>query len=207
MIRWESAADLILPRVVDCPWPMARQELALAAREFYSKSLAWRYDMPAFPVQAGLSEYDAVDQLDAEVVRVLSGWIDRDELTPLTADELLAHRARGETGGPPKYVSYVDDSLTLLPAPSQGGAACRVSIALRPTLSTKGLPNQLWADHIVDIVEGARARLHLTQGKPYSDTTLGIEAKTRFDDAVLTEYWKRAKNSTRGRGRVKAYFY
>lgn len=207
MTNWEQAAGLILPDLVDCPWELARDRLINASREFYTRSLAWRSDIDPFPLQANVDTYDAVDTLRSEVVRVLECWVDNQEIEPLTADQFTAERARGPAAGPPEYMSVIGNQFVLLPSPTTDGALCRVSVALRPSFKAVGLDDTLWAQHIEAIVDGAKARLYMSQGKPYTDATLGLESKQRFEDRISTEYWMRARSRARGRGRVRGHFY
>ncbi|MFN8760251.1 MAG: hypothetical protein ACK5XA_15760 [Tagaea sp.] len=208
MIRWNKAVDLLLPELTDCPWPMAESRLILAAREFFTKSGAWRHDLEPFYSYAGIGEYEAMDIPDAEIVRVVLAFFDGNEIEPVTADQWAAIEAKPPyTAGPPKFISYSDELLLVSPAPQDDGKEMRATVTLRPPLNAKGLEDQLWNDYIEAIVEGAKARLYLSQGKPYTETTLAAAASSKFKDAIRTAQWKVAKGQTRGRGRVRAHFF
>lgn len=208
MIRWNKAADLLLPELTDCPWPMAENRLILAAREFFTKSGAWRHTLEPFYSYANINEYEAADIPDAEIVRLILGFYDGRELDPLTPDQWERVSAdQGEVVGQPKYMSYSDELILVHPAPGSDGKEMRATVTLRPQLNAKGLEDQLWNDYIEVIVEGAKQRLYLSQGKPYTEPKLAAAAGARFKEGLKSAQWKIAKGQTRGRGRVKAHFF
>lgn len=207
MKLWRDAAAMILPDLNDCPWEMAQNRLLLTARDFYTRSLAWRHSLEPFLTQAGVDEYDAVDFSGAEVVRVFDAWYGSQPLDPMTADQGQENAADAATSGVPTKISYSDQALYLSPTPAEGGVLVRADVALRPTLAATGLSDSLWALHIEAIVDGAKARLFSAQGKPYTDPNAGTEARFRFEAVIAREYWRTVKASSRGRGRTRAKMF
>ncbi len=206
MKLWRDAAPLILPDLNDCPWEMAQSRLLLAAREFYSRSGAWRYSLEPFVTQANVFEYDAVDFNGAEVVRVLSAWHGSDPLEPLDADTRQMEEANPSTSGTPSKIGYENQAIYLYPTPGEGGVAVRVDVMLQPALDATGLQDWMWSEHIEAIVKGAKARLYATQGKPYTDLTMASLMGQEFKDEISRAYWLTSRASGRGRGRVRAHF-
>lgn len=206
MKPWEDAQDLLLPDLKDCPWPMAQSRLVLAAREFFSRSGTWSATLDPIPSQAGVTEYpEVVPSANMEVVRVRRCFFGTDELTPLTPDEFFS--AVMDPTGMPEYMTVDADVLLLSGAPSESGVSIIVEATFKPSLTNQGLPDDLWAQHIEAIVEGAKSRLYASQAKPYSDLTLAGASRAAFIRLAGIARERASKGSTKARRRVRGTFY
>lgn len=205
MKAWDAAASLVLPDLNDCPWPMARSRLVLAAREFYTRSLAWRHEVEPFDTQPEVAEYDVVDLAGVEVVKLLEAWFGEHALEPLSADRIVEERAGLRHSGTPDMIALAGCTVTLMPTPGDNVMPVRLSVALRPPLDAAGLSDALWAQHIETIAQGAKALLFAAQGKPYSDPSAASKARFEFDAGISREYWRTTKARSRGRGRVRMH--
>lgn len=208
-VLWAEAQSLILPDLKDCPWEMAESRLILAAREFFSRSQAWRGKLDAITSIAGVADYpEIVEQQHVDIVRVLSAYYGDTPIEPLVATDFFEEQREDPgTEARPSFMTVEGDVLYLHRAPLESGVVIHVEATYKPALSATGLPQDLWGQYIEHIAEGAKARLYASQAKPYSDLNLAAAARSVFNREISKAYMRASKGMTRGRRRVQGYFY
>lgn len=204
MKPWADAEYLIAPHVLGASFPLIETMLVESAREFFRRSLAWRDAPEPQNTVIGEREYEVVEIIGAEVERVLVVRVDESEIVPLPASEF--DRLRTSATGSPSYYTFDGLMLLLEPIPSQV-RTLTVEVAYRPSLTSRGLPNELWAAYIDRIAEGAKARIKAMPGRPYSDPAGAVLAMARFDEGVSKAAYRAAKGATRGRLGIRARFF
>jgi hypothetical protein len=208
LLTWDRAADLMLPKLNDCPWPVAKLALIEAAREFYRRSMAWRYDLDPIISAAGVRDYPLVFFKDAEIVKVNVVRFDGDVLDPLSQDQWGKRIAELNQGrGAPTEFTAIDSVLWLHPIPATNGNEIRVNAAFRPALSAVGLYEPQWNAHIEHIIQGAVSKLAATQHKPYTDAKLEGTAGAHFELEIQRAYHAAEKNQTRARTPNRSRYY
>ncbi len=204
MKPWSDAEYLVAPHVLGASWPLIETMLVESAREFFRRSLAWRDAPEPQNTVVGEREYEVVEIIGAEVEKVLVVKVDDSELVPLAASDFDRHRTT--TTGSPSYYTFDGLMLLLEPIPSQV-RTLTVEVAYRPSLTSRGLPNELFAAYIDRIAQGAIARIKTMPGRPYSDPAGAMLALARFDEAVSKAAFRAAKGGTRGRLGIRARFF
>lgn len=175
-IKWEAAKDLILPLIKDCPWPMARQALIRAAREFYRDTLAWAsWSDDVFTI-AGLDEYAPYAGSNVEVVRILKGLVGTTEYVGANERDFGLGKIEQSKQN---LMSWYEDAIHLYPMPVIDDLPVKAYMAVRPTWASTGLPKEQWK-HIDWLIEGALEKLHMTAGKPYTDMKEGLARRELF---------------------------
>lgn len=190
-IPWEKAANLLLVHVSGCEWPMAKQTLINASRQFYELSGAYRVDCSPLVTTQGIGEYDVLDEPHVTVFGLRDVYVghrridDENVLTP--ARFLQFSKARGGTGGSPEMCAWFNDALNLFPVPTLTGEEIQATLLVKPDTDSVGLPKELWDQHIDYLVWGARAELHASFNKPYSSPVDAAVNMSRFTEAANTE--------------------
>lgn len=206
-MNWDDAADLILPDVRDCPWPMARSRLILAAREFCSRTSIWRVALDPIHSVTGVADYpDLLESQQMEVVRVLRAYFGGAKLTPLGPGAFFERRI-DPVSGPPDYMTIEDGAIVLYPAPAESGAEILVEATFKPSLTSTTFPTTLWNQYGEGISEGAKARLYKSPGKPYTDLNMAAVATDAFNAAVGKARVRVDRGMTAPRQRVRARFF
>jgi hypothetical protein len=167
--KWESAADLILPTLRDCPWGFARLQLLLAAREFCERSGAMRVTLDPIKTIAGIADYDTSALKHTSVIKVNTATYNGVPLTRLTQSDYEQRIARSMDPGVPAFVIFDEGSVILYPTPGEAGVEVDISVTLKPSLKSNGLQSEFWEQYIEKIVLRARARCHEAIDKPYSN--------------------------------------
>lgn len=176
---WTDAQDLIMPRLRDCPWPMALMTLRVTAREFFTYTLAWAMWTDDMFTIAGLDEYVPYAGRNVDVFRCLDAMVGKDEYKGANERDFGAAKARGDAT---RLASWFDSAVHVNPMPTVDEIPLRAYVAVRPTHNSTGLPGEQWK-YIDAIVDGAVVRLMRTPNKPYSNPTEAIVIEAEYNRA------------------------
>ena len=208
LVEWNQAQPLILPDLRDCPWEMAQSRLVLAAREFFARSGAWRQELDTTSIQGERDYPELVDLMDAEIVRVKRAFYGTQEIRPMLPTDFFKEVAEDPgTETTPQWMTVVEDTLYLHRAPLESGVLIKAECTFKPALTARGLPADLWNQHIEHIAEGAKARLYASQAKPYTDLNLAAIARDAFNREIGKAMARASRGSTRAARRVRAHFF
>ena len=207
-MKWDDAADLILPDVKDCPWPMAKSRLILAAREFCSRASVWRVALDPILSVAEVADYpDLIESSQMEVVRVLRAYYGGVKLSPLGPGQFFEQLADPVRSGPPEYMTIDGSAIVLHPAPMDDDVQILVEATFKPSLTSTTFPTPLWNQYGEGIAEGAKARLYKSPGKPYTDLNMAAVATDAFNVACGKARVRVDRGMTTARSRVRSRFF
>lgn len=203
MKLWSAFLPEILTVAIGCPIPLAEAKLRQAAIEFFQRTRAWVEWLDPVTSIEGSIEYDLDLPTGSDVARVEKSTVD---------------------GKPIGIASYYDAPYdwTRLDLASQGlvsrdlktfrlgqavaaGLTIQVQVALTPSRTSTGIPDDLYDKYVDDIVHGARYRVLMTPDTPfYKPDLAGIE-KALFEAAIganAVDAW-RGQTANTPRARVK----
>lgn len=189
--------DLAL-HVPGCPNVLMVHELRRAAQAFFSKTRAWRVDQALKPVTAG-TESVVVQPDDAgqDLVEIEGAWYDGHRMEPVTPQTLDAQYVQGwhdHTGTPDRFLSLEPGVLRLYPIP-MGDAATglKLRLVVTPSDAATGLPDDIALRYRDEIHVGAKARLMLMPGRPWSSPDLATVYGQAFGAMVEAASVKAAR--------------
>lgn len=206
MKAWLDAEYLVAPSAPLAPLPELETAVHLAAREYFMKSLAWVYYLDTFPSEAGESEYDVLEVPNTEIVKVLAAHYDGYPLLPLTAADFQGETAKGNSGAA-RAITNRGGTMLIHPAPADDGRTILVQVALRPSLSARGLDDDLWNEHIDRIAPGAIARILEIPGRQYTSPNDAMKKRGEFLDEINRASVRAMKARTRARMPGRPRFY
>lgn len=191
MKLWNAWLPDLLPHVPGCPVIVAEHELRRAAQAFFQQTRAWQVILPAVTVDADQFEVD-VTPVDTtlDLVRVESATYDGRPLGKQTSDVLDAEFTddwTAHTGTPSDYVQMTPNVLRLYPVPvadATTGVVVRAAVA--PGDTSAGLPDDLASRFWDEMHAGAKARLMLYPGKPWTNPELAAVYGQAFSNMVST---------------------
>jgi len=202
--------DLLLPELPGIATPMVDLHLREVARDFCTKTSAWREDLTAIDLVAEQGTYTVATPASSELVRIT-------ELT--VAGELLwrlsdRNEGRQNAGATPKYrpnqppftLSADLTELTLLEVPAAavvGGLV--IKAALKPTVAATTLPDFLKAQHSEAFRHGVLSRLMAMGRKPWTDRDLAMVYDTLWNGAVNFAAYQATVGNTREPQRTKKW--
>jgi len=149
--------------VSGCPSAVIRQALMLAVEDFCRRSRAWRAECPAGNLQEGVSLYTIVPPTGAAVCSL----------------EWLEVGGRKQAEG-----SFVLEAGAVRLANLGPAGAAIVAKSILAPLKTAATVPDLLLEHTEGIASGAKFRLMLQPGKPWSSPELAAYHKRAFEDAI-----------------------
>jgi hypothetical protein len=202
----------ILPDVPGCTADMATNALRNTIIEFCEKSLCYRQTLDPITVQENITDYDLEPPKGYRVQKIMQMWYLGQEMEALAPDGIGlpdAYRINiagyNASKGPPAGYTQKDvDTFSILPIPDQkytNAITMRVALVpLRTVTEVEDFLFELWGE-IIGF--GAKARLMLTPGKPYSNSEAATYNQARFVSGLNDARQRAARGNVRSDLRVQ----
>jgi hypothetical protein len=178
----------IQPELSNCPNELIRDAIRQAAVELCSRSNVWTGVLDPMPLMANYPVIDLDSPSGAEVNTILRVWMPSGPLCPVDMDALINSRPDWLTavGTPSGYLREGQNSLRLYPIPTgnDAGQPVYVRVSYRPKLKVKELPDFLISEWYDALIAGAKARLFLIPGNPWTNAQIAMEARARFNERI-----------------------
>lgn len=184
MKSWVDLYDYALADIPDCSHFMAANALRRAAQEFCARTKAWRVNLGAKRLVAGISAYDFDVEPTQEVCELISATLDGQPIDPLTPEQ-SGSGARG-------VLLLSEREYSVEPTPA-GSAILRMRVALRPSNTATGIEDFLFAAYAKDIGKGAKAELFGMTNQPFSNPGAAQAERGEFDAAIARTALRVAK--------------
>lgn len=195
-----SFTSRLSPHVPGCPHPVLIQNIRDAAIRTCERTLAWRYENPAFALTAGQYKYSFPRPVDTDVQAIFSASIDN---TPLEVLELTAATQLypdwpitttnpttiAEQGSQPRAISQVNlDQFVVLPAPDADKTySMKLFYALKPSRHALDMDEAVFDALERPIMHYALQQLHTLPQVGWADRQLATYHARQFL-ASVTEY-------------------
>lgn len=205
MKTYEQFLDEVMPHVPGCPNAIAINAIRNAAIEFCEKSLVVQRDHELVSVVRNVADYDLEAPTGQVVAKIMRAWFQATPLMPIAPDEVGSirvynARAEGADGpGDPRYIIQKNDTtFSLYPVPKENKPlSIFMRVAMKPSRASTQVEDVLFEDYLETIAAGARARLMLMPGKPYTSPELALANKTLFDQGVNLARHRATMGNTR----------
>lgn len=177
MQAWSAWLPDVLPHVAGCPRLVVLHEVRRAAEEFLRRSRAWQIESDLIPVPAGATSITLTfPDATAELVRIERAYLDGRPLTPFTPTQLNDQVGTAwvdETGVVDGIVQLTPWAVRPYRIPTD---AAVTGLKVMASVCTKegagGMPDDIARMYRDAVTFGARGRLMLIPGKPWSDAKL-----------------------------------
>lgn len=178
MKTYEDFFPDVLPDVPGCPSDVAIRAIRHAVIEFCEKSLIHQITQDPISIRANYSDYDLEAPKGFRVHKVMKAWFKGVELTPVAPDDITTPDTYNTVIGdytpsksePTGYTQKDFDSVSFLPIPNQSHTnAITMRVALVPLRDSTQVEDFLYEQWGEAIASGAKARLMLNPGKPYTN--------------------------------------
>lgn len=203
MKLWAVFLPEVLTLAIGCPIPLAEVKIRQAAIEFFQRTRSWVEWLDPVTSEEGLIDYDLVIPTESDVARIERSTIDGKPI------EIISYLA-----APYDWTLQDLDSQGLVSRDlktfrlGQSVAAdltIQVQVALTPSRTSTGIPDDLYDKYVDDIVHGARYRVLMTPDTPFYRPDLAGVEKALFESAINTnavDAW-RGQTANTPRARVK----
>lgn len=182
---WDQFYPDVLLWTPGCPDILMDQELRRTAREFFSRTLAWRAWLDPITVLAATRNYTLVLPVGAEVVRFERATSDGDKLALLSYRDIGIDVSVQEADEP--GITSSDRKVVWLTKAVPAGVVIKMQATLKPSETAASIPDELFAQHAIAIAQGARARLMMLPDTPFFKPDLAAVAQAEFERAIGTE--------------------
>ncbi|MDO6385581.1 hypothetical protein [Uliginosibacterium sp. 31-12] len=200
MAIWSSWLNDVMPEVPGALLPVVEHAIRRAAQEFFARSKVWKTDRTITP-QAGVPEYSLSPSIDMTPVQIMSAGRLDIYMTDEDMQRCFGTDWRTQTGDPKDLLQLSPASVRLFPIPSEDGAPITVSVAVIPSDSATGIPDEYAVRYRDGIAAGALARLMKSAKKPYTDEAKAAMYQGQFEAAIGQAISDRASGFGRARSR------
>lgn len=207
----------IMIDVLGCPDILVEREIRNSAIDFFRRSQAWRAQLDPISVAANVDTYD-IEQYGSAVEKIIDVFYTGIQLTPKTYGEINAQRklaiatALGITSDSvlPSVKFYAQQNPSQIVLYGMPDASyvdgLLIDAVLVPTRTSTGMDSVI-ADRYWDaIVHGAKHRLMIVPGKPWTDANLAAWHKTQMDNLVDSAGIEAVRGFNNAPIRTKTYF-
>jgi hypothetical protein len=203
-----------LPDLPGCPVELAIQQIRHAAIEWCAETRCWPYEVPAINAVTGTHTYTLTTPTDARVSEILWVWYGGPAgqnvriLYPKATDALASQYQdwRNLANGYPQWITTLGvdvDQVRLVPPPRvMASETLRPLVTLKPTLDATTIDDKIHQEYVEWIAMGAKARLMLKPGKPYTSVELGTALMQQFKDKLNETYNDYQRSLVRDHGIV-----
>mgnify|MGYP000036754619 CR=1 FL=1 len=206
MISIDSFLPRVMPYVIGCSEPLARQAILDSAISFCDSSSILRQKIDKFSTVSGLESYDLeTPNNQMRVSRVLSVTVDGAEIAGIFEEDVPSYR---ELSAKPSgfYTSRTDSELVLNFYPRPDAAyEVVVTASYAPTRSATTVENDLfnyWSDAITS---SAISKLAGMPNMPFTNELLSanmaVTASKQSAQAKVESYYGRIRGGTRIKNR------
>lgn len=184
-MKFRDFAPWVQPDCPGCPLFQVEMAVREAAIIMLSKVDLYRADPEMLNVLPGVTQYDLEAPAGYEPSRVLELTNGGRSLKKVASEieiyELLDKHPEPTT--PTHYYQHFNDSIILAPTPKDA-LQLRLFLSLRPNATCTAIPDNIGKEYRDVIASGAKARLQLMAGQPWSNPQFGGLNKQLFDRAV-----------------------
>ena len=203
----------VLPDVPGCPADIALRAVRQTVIEFCERTLIHQVTQDPLTLRANLSDYDLDAPKEHRVHTIMKVWFKGKPLDPLAPDEINVpdgYNSRPQAGydptkaAPRGYTQKDFAQITFLPIPDQtytSAVTMRVALApLRDSTQCEDFLFEQWGEFIAC---GAKARLMLVPGKPYTNPDAAGINQQRYISGVNDARQRASRGNVRSDLRVQ----
>jgi hypothetical protein len=200
--KYTDLLDEVMPELPGAQTALVTNQIRNAVIAFCGGSDIWRAWLDPIDVVAAQNTYDVTVDAGTDLVRLLSLKFDGFLLTPRSEDALDAWRPRWRTEErrPEHYMQQDQDTVTLacVPPCSLAGGLL-LSVSMQPDRNSKGFPGWIYSQYWEGITAGAKARMMLMPGKPWSNPKQAILYAQMFENETAAARADASKSLVRSR--------
>lgn len=196
----------VLTDLPDCSPDVALIAIRNTVIEFCQKSLIYQITLDPLSLIYNVDTYDLDAPNGYRVHKVMKAWYRGVELEPLAPDDLAKPDTYNTiinnytpTKSPPQgYLQRDFDTVTFTPIPDQAYPnAITMRVALVPLRNSTSIDSFIYELFGEAIACGAKARLQISPGKPYTNPDAAAINQQRFVGAVNDARQRAARGNTR----------
>lgn len=194
MVLWSTWHPYVLPETPNVPGPLLDHIIRQSAINFLEESQVWTADVDVIDVVAGTGTYSLIPPAsvgtEGDVAMAKWVWVNKQQIFPASQEELgqlSQYWADVTAGAVSNFTQLTQDTITLYPIPDFSlTSGLRIKVALRPSLTSTGVPDWIGGKYVQEIAVAAKALLMGMVGKEWSDPS-GEEKYSQQYASMLTK--------------------
>lgn len=205
-VPWTFFLPEIAIDVAGCPQIVMINAVQNAVAEFLRESKILKATLPAINLVANTGTYALTTPAGFTLVGCSEVRANGDRLDPTS--KLKSPNWATETGTPVAYIQEQPYSIDLVKIPdtdATGGLVVETFVSIDKATAT-GLEQWLFEQYLEPIAAGAKARLMLQAGRPWSNAELGAFHRSTFDTAIADAALARAQGQNGVPLRTTGYY-
>ena len=186
MKTWAQFYDYVIPELPGVASDLVDIHLRDTAIDLCEQTWVLQADHDNISTIAGIYEYELDSpESQCEVLAIKQAWIDNGPIDPISQDDLWKANIDWRTvSGTPTYHSQQDNANVLLYAVPDRVYTLSMVVALRPTVTSTGVPDRIYADYRRAIAAGAKAVLMAQPAKPWSNPERSEFYRAEYEAAI-----------------------
>lgn len=183
---WSDFLPELTTFALGCPIPVAESKARQAAIDFFRRTRAWvEWLAPVTSTDDALESYSFVPPTGADVVRIEQATIDNC-LIPVASPRDVGQDWGLEAVSDLQLIS-LDLKTFSLGGTATAGRSIGVQVALAPSRSSTGIPDDLFDKYVDDIAHGARAKILSIPDTPFFNLKIAALEQSAFESAVAAK--------------------
>lgn len=201
---WSAFFPELLTFAPGCPDPLAEAKVRQAAIEFFRRTRAWVEWLDPSTSVAGLVEYDFDLPTGADVARVERATLDGNPIVIASFRDASHDASRQELAE--QGLLSRDLKTFRLGRSVAAGLSLQVQVALIPSRTATGLPDDLFEKYVDDIVRGARAKILSIPGTDFYNPDMSMLEQSAFGSSIAARSVDAWRGLTKNTPRSRASF-
>lgn len=202
----------VLPEVPGCPPDLAIREIRNTVIEFCEKSLIHQVTLDPITLRENVSQYFLDPPGGTRVQKIIKVWFRGNPISPIAPDEIespeiYASRIDGYIAAKQQPTAYTQtdfETVNFLPTPDQTYPnSITMRVALAPLRDTEEFEDFLFENWGEFIACGAKARIMLKPGKPYTNPDAATVNQARYITGLNDARQRSSRGNVRSDLRVQ----
>jgi len=183
-VQFTDFAPYIRPEVQGCPDFLLERAVRDAATDFCRRTDIYIAEPEFVQLVAGVNEYEVSIPSGTELNHIVDIYNNNTALTPVSYTELIRRLGNEQTTGTPRFYAQRDNKdFYIAPIPAEP-ISVRVLYSLKPTASSRSIPDTIGKEYREVISHGALYRLQFMAGQPFSNPSFGAVNRDLYEKEV-----------------------
>lgn len=184
-MKFVDLAPWVQPEVPGCPLFTLERAVREAAIDLCQRTDVWKADPQQFQILPETIDYELPQETGAEVAHVLDLQRDGQSLIKLgSVAEVYQKIGNDGSRETPMWYSASDNTGIVVARRPKDAEILMLFLSLKPDAAATSIPDTIGREYRDTLACGARAKLLLMNGQPWSNAQLGLLNQQLFDRKV-----------------------
>jgi hypothetical protein len=179
--KYSDLFQYVLPELVGCSTMLAEMQLRAAVIDLCRRAKVWAYEDDPTTTSPGERNYDLSAPAGSTIVEVKAMFVDGDAVDPASTN----FDNPAVLGKPETFRQLTPEAFVLWPTPDTE-YPLTMELTLAPSRASSGFPSWIAEKYHDAIVAGAKSRLMLMPGNPWTNLQIAAAYRSLFESEVGT---------------------